>query len=126
MKFGEDITIADALLISVVSIVVVFLTLLVISFLIDIIAKIVNHKKPGAGKGTEGATVAKTETAQDLTESSGAEEELDTDEETLLLLAAAIGAYLELEPDQYKIVSVKRIPTEETPWESESRREALQ
>lgn len=115
--FGDSITIGQAVIVCVFSLVVVFAVLLAISYLIDLIALIVSRaeKKKKAGAAPRQAAQPEQPAA-----ATGA----GTDE--AVLVAAALAAYLGTEPDRLVVRSIRRVTAEQTPWSQAVRNGSLQ
>lgn len=113
MKFGDIVTFSDAVFICLFSLVVVFVVLLAISFLIDIIAWLVNR---GESKSKDAPAPAASEPAPAAPAKNSNE---------AVLIAAAVAAYLGRSPEQFVVRSYRRIPTDESAWGQVSRHESL-
>lgn len=103
--YGNSVKLTEALFISVFAMIVVFLVLLIISYLIDITAFFINGKK--------NKVVVKAETKV-----TKAVEKFDTkkSDDTVVVIAAAIAAYLGTSVDNVKIKSIRRVNQTDSPW----------
>ena len=103
--YGNSVKLTEALFISVFAMVVVFLVLLIISYLIDITAFFINGKK--------NRVVVKAETKV-----TKAVEKVDNkkSDDTVVVIAAAIAAYLGTSVDNVKIKSIRRVNQTDSPW----------
>ncbi len=104
--YGNEVKIGQALFISIFAMVVVFLVLLIISYLIDITAFII-----GGSKKKEKAV--KVETATPAPKATKKEEKND---DLVAVIAGAIAGYLGTSVDNIRIKSIRRIPQSDTPW----------
>ena len=108
--FGDKLTIGDALLVSVVSILVVFVVLLAISYMITLVAKVLDLIM---NKGKKAEPVKSAPAAEPVVE----EEETD-DSDKFILAAAAIAAYLGT--DRFIVRGVRKV-NDEGSWATVSR-----
>lgn len=104
--YGDEVKIGQALFISIFAMVVVFLVLLIISYLIDITAFFI-----GGSKKKEKAV--KVETATPASKATKKEEKND---DLVAVIAGAIAGYLGTSVDNIRIKSIRRIPQSDTPW----------
>lgn len=103
--YGNSVKLTEALFISAFAMVVVFLVLLIISYLIDITAFFINGKKNKVAVKTE-TKVAK---AVDSTSAKKSDD-------MVVVIAAAIAAYLGTSVDNVKIKSIRRLNQTDSPW----------
>lgn len=111
--YGDNVTFTQAAIVCVFSMVVVFVVLLAISYMIDIIAWLLNRKKE-AGQPAVGSTPA-PQPAQP-----------QSDHVDVVLVTAAIAAYLGKSTDQIVVRGIRRIGTEETAWNRAGKLDSLQ
>lgn len=116
---GEIISIGDGLIITVFSMIVVFLILLGIAYIIDILKVFINDKKDD--KERDGASIVAEERPADQ---EGNSVEIN-DEELLAVIAAAIAASLGKSIPQIKIKTIKRLPNTSPIWAETGRREQI-
>lgn len=117
---GNIITIGDSLIITVFSMVIVFVVLIAISYLIEILRIATNGKK-----GKEGAKkVIIEEKTVEKKEQVVSEEKVD-DEELVAVIAAAIAASLGTTIPQINIKTIKRISPTSPIWSEAGRREQI-
>lgn len=113
--FGDQVTIPQATLVALFSITVVFLVLLSISYLIKIVAGIVNrNQKP---KQQEVAKAAPVQEAP-------AEEEPEDDSHLVAVITAAVASYLGKDAGSFVVKSITPLNTE-SDWSRLSRTRAL-
>lgn len=93
--YGTKVNIGEAVFISIFSMAVVFVVLLVISYMIDIVAAIIN-------KGKKKAPVKK-----DVANDTLAEPKVS--DNTVAIIAAAIAAYEGVNVDNLRIKKIRRI-----------------
>ena len=103
--YGNSVKLTEALFISAFAMIVVFLVLLIISYLIDITAFFINGKKNKVAVKTE-TKVAK---AVDSTSAKKSDD-------MVVVIAAAIAAYLGTSVDNVKIKSIRRLNQTDSPW----------
>lgn len=104
--YGNSVKLSEALFISAFAMAVVFLVLLIISYLIDITAFFINAKpKNKAIVKTEAKT---TEVNENVTTKKN--------DDTVVVIAAAIAAYLGTSVDNVKIKSIRRVNQTDSPW----------
>ncbi len=118
---GEYITLGDSLIITVFSMLVVFVALILISYLIRILRVVATEKKDVAENKIEN-------TFSSATVLNSVEEEKinETDEEELVaVIAAAIAASLDVSIPQVKIKSIRRVPQNTPLWAEVGRREQI-
>jgi sodium pump decarboxylase gamma subunit len=107
---GEHITIGESLIITVSSMLVVFIILILISYLINRLKAIGNDK----GSKSKIETV-KIETKEVKEDSKKFENEID--EEIIAVIAAAIACATDNKVEDIKIKTIKRIPPEISDWQ---------
>ena len=103
--YGDKVEIGQALFISLFAMAVVFLVLLIISYLIDMTAFFIN--------GNLKAKKVKVE-ASNTTISAPATNKKSDD--TVVVIAAAIAAYLGTTVDNIRITKIRRVPQKGTTW----------
>lgn len=113
--YGDNVTFAQAAVVCVFSMAVVFIVLLAISYMIDIIAYFVNRKSKKA---------VKTEPAQEVSRQEPSEPHPDHID--VVLVTAAVAAYLGKRTDEIVVRSIRKIGTEETTWSRAGRIESMQ
>ena len=104
--YGNEVGIDQALFISVFAMLVVFLVLLIISYLIDITAFFINGSKK------KNTTAVKKEPVVVATKKENA----GSKDDTVAVIAAAIAAYLGTSVDNVRISKIRRIPQTDTAW----------
>ena len=104
--YGDKVDIGQALFISVFAMAIVFLVLLVISYLIDITAFFI--KGSAKSKKANGA-VSNTATSAPVKNKKGSDD-------SVVAIAAAIAAYLGTSVDNVRITKIRRIPQSSTAW----------
>lgn len=112
---GEYITIGQSLLITVFSMIVVFIVLVAISYLIDLLRIATNNKE----KDVETTVVEKIEEKE-----IEIEENLD-DEELVAVIAAAIAASMGVGIPDINIKSINRVSPSQPIWAETGRREYI-
>lgn len=112
-----SITFFDSIIVSVVSMVIVFLSLIAIAFIINRLKLIASDKKFEDKKivATEIKAIEKTETVQN---------EINN-EELVAVVAAAIASSLGLDIPDINIQSIRRISQNTTTWSDMGRKEQL-
>lgn len=117
MYAGQEITMGNAVTICLFSLITVFVVLFAISFMIDIMAAIINKSK----KKSE--TVATPAPAAAPVVSASAAPSSSND---AVLVAAAVAAYLGLSTDQFVVRSIRRVTNTETSWSQVGRTGSVQ
>ena len=112
---GDIITIGDSLIITVFSMVIVFLTLLIISYLIDGL-KVAVERDNNEEVKIEESIVEKEPTV---------EESSMEDEELVAVIAAAIAASEGVSIPQVKINTIRRVSKETPTWAKTGREEQI-
>ena len=104
--YGDKVDIGQALFISIFAMAIVFLVLLVISYLIDITAFFIKGSaKPKKANGA----VSNTATSAPVKNKKGSDD-------IVVAIAAAIAAYLGTSVDNVRITKIRRIPQNSTAW----------
>jgi sodium pump decarboxylase gamma subunit len=117
--FGEHLTVGEATLVAVFSITVVFLVLLAISYLIKLVAMVVNSmNKPKAAPAA--AAPAKSAPAAEAAPAPKAED----NSALVAAITAAVACYLGKEPGSFVVKSITPLNTE-SDWSRLSRTSAL-
>lgn len=117
---GEHISLLDALVIVLVSMLAVFVILILISALINGLRIISGDKK----KKEE--IVADIKPAKNLLEIGPVQEGIKEDnEEIIAVIASVVAMHLGLNIPDINIKSIKRVPQASSPWSSTSKSEQL-
>ena len=103
--YGNSVKLTEALFISVFAMIIVFLVLLIISYLIDITAFFINGKKNKVAVKTETKVVKAVDKVDNK-----------KSDDTVVVIAAAIAAYLGTSVDNVKIKSIRRVNQTDSPW----------
>lgn len=116
--FGEHLTVGEATLVAVFSITVVFLVLLLISYLIKLVAMIVNNMNkpkaaPAAAAPAKSAPVAEAPAPK-----------AEDNSALVAAITAAVACYLGKEPGSFVVKSITPLNTE-SDWSRLSRTSAL-
>lgn len=114
----QTVTAADALLITVFSMVVVFVVLLLISYIINLLKIFSKEKTPSQPVVKELAVEAK---ADDLSEELEAEDEY----ELIAVITAAIAAMTGKQMSEIQIKNIKRTHTMGNSWQEIAKQENL-
>lgn len=120
---GEYITIGDGLVITLFSMVIVFITLLAISYLIDLLTILVNRREKKKAVPETEVKVDKEKIVKESKESS-VEENID-DEELVAVISAAIAASLGVAVPQINIRSIKRTQSVNNVWSEMGKAEQI-
>ena len=104
--YGDKVELGQALFISLFAMAIVFLVLLVISYLIDITAFFIKGSVKPKKVNVE---ANKTKTVEPVTSKKGSDD-------TVAVIAAAIAAYLGTSVDNVRIAKIRRIPQNSTAW----------
>lgn len=115
---GDSVTFADSLIVTVFSMVIVFISLLIISFIIDALKAVStkNDKEVNVEKSIN--TELEKEEVLNISE--------DEDEsEIVAVIAAAIAASTGIDVSDLKINSIKRIPQMGPVWSKVGRQEQI-
>lgn len=103
--YGNDVSLSQAGFISIFAMVVVFVVLLIISYMIDIVAFFLkgsnSPKKVSAAVSNEGHAAAKKNANS------------DTD---VAIIAAAVASYLGTSVDNIRIQQIRRVSNNESVW----------
>ena len=102
--YGNKVSIGEALFISLFAMIVVFLVLLVISYLIDVTAFFTKAKSK---KSVEVKVVDTTLKKADSKKDS---------DDLVAVIAGAIASYLGTSVDNIKIKSIRRVNQTDSPW----------
>lgn len=115
--YGDTVTFGQAAIVCLFSMVVVFLVLLAISYMIDAVAYFINKSEKGA------AAEAKEEApvSVPVPEPAPADSHID-----VVLITAAVAAYLGEDSSTFVVRSIRRIGAEETAWSRAGRLDSLQ
>ncbi|WP_352404263.1 OadG family protein [Sporanaerobacter acetigenes] len=115
---GDSVTIGQSLMITVFSMAIVFIALLVISYLIDGLRAIASKDN---GKKTVEEKL-EIEEKKDFVEENSNEE---NEEELVAVIAAAIAASQGIDVSDVKISSIKRVPQNTPVWSRMGRQEQI-
>ena len=113
---GNEVTMSEALIVTVVSMVVVFLVLILISYLIGLLKKF-GAEKPKSIEKRE-MSVVKEESIQ------GSQSEINQ-EELVAVISAAVAASMGLNIPDIRISSINRVPQQTTAWREIGKQEQL-
>lgn len=114
---GEYITLGDSLIITVFSMMVVFLSLYAISYLIRLLKVVSNGKEENKEINKPVIIESDTIEKEEINESD--------DEELVAAIAAAIAASLDVSIPQIRIRQIKRVPQNTPTWAEMGRREQI-
>lgn len=105
--YGDKVDLGQALFISLFAMAVVFLVLLVISYLIDITALFLKKsaKSKKSNNAVSDATIASVSATSDKSR-----------DDTIVVIAAAIAAYLGTSVDNVRITKIRRVTQNDTAW----------
>ncbi len=118
---GDIITIGESLIITVFSMVIVFLTLLIISYLIDGLRVVTNKNNATKENGK-----VKIEAQDPFSEEKlVSEESIKEDEELVAVIAAAIAASEGISIPQVRINTIKRVSKNTPTWAKTGREENI-
>lgn len=118
---GEYLTFGDSLIVTAFSMIVVFIALILISYLIRILKIVAVEKKDIVENKVENTTLnAAALNAVEKEEKN----ELD-DEELVAVIAAAIAASLDVSIPQIKIRKIRRVPQNTPLWAEMGRKEQI-
>ena len=112
-------TMGQSLMVTVFSMVIVFLTLLIISYLIEGLKSF--SQKDKAEETVKNIESIKTEKKQEIIE----EDEYSNDEELVAVIAAAIAANMGVDVSNVKIKSIKRVYQNTSVWSKVGREEQI-
>lgn len=112
---GDSVSIGQSLMITVFSMAIVFIALLVISYLIDGLRAIASKDN---GKKT-------VEEKLEIEEKKDIVEENSNEEELVAVIAAAIAASQGIDVSDVKISSIKRVPQNTPVWSRMGRQEQI-
>lgn len=115
---GDSVTFGDSLIVTVFSMAIVFLSLLIISYIIDALRAV--STKDSGEKVTE-KTVPVKVTKEEIVESSKDEDEC----ELVAVIAAAIAASIGVNVSDLNIKSIKRIPQSGPVWSKVGKQEQI-
>lgn len=102
--YGNEVSLNQAFFISVFAMIVVFLVLLIISYLIDITAFLIN--------GSKKKKVVNVKSENEVI-NTGVKASSD---DLVAIIAAAVAAYLGTTVDNIRISKIRRVPQNDTPW----------
>lgn len=114
--YGENITFTQAIIVCVFSLIVVFAVLQAITWMIQIVAWFINRSE----KKKELTAASEAPAPAAVTAPAG-DSHLD-----VVLITAAVAAYLGTDTSSFVVRSIRRIGTEETAWNRASRLDSLQ
>ena len=104
--YGNDVKLSEALFISFFAMIVVFIVLLIISYLIDITAFFINVKPKNKEVVRVESKLSETNVKNDN----------KNENDTVVVIAAAIAAYLGTSVDNVRIKSIRRVNQNDSPW----------
>ncbi|EOD01127.1 OadG family protein [Caldisalinibacter kiritimatiensis] len=121
MNFGDSVTLGQSLYITIFSMLIVFATLLVISYILSGF-KVLFYKdnKQKVKKDT-----VRTNTQQKATVENKVEQDNEQDEELVAVITAAIAASLSRPATDIRIRKIKRVQQQSTPWAVAGRNEQI-
>ncbi len=102
--YGNEVSLNQAFFISVFAMIVVFLVLLIISYLIDITAFFIN--------GSKKKKVVNVKSENEVI-NTGVKASSD---DLVAIIAAAVATYLGTTVDNIRISKIRRVPQNDTPW----------
>ena len=111
--YGEQVTGFQAAIVTVFSMLLVFLTLILISYFIDVLAKVVNKKK-----------VAK----ESITEIAAEEPEIeneDVEDDIIPVVICAAAAYMTISKKNFVLKKIRRVDSNESAWSKFGRYNAM-
>ncbi len=108
MHFGNQLTLSDALLLSLISIIVVFAVLAVISLIISFLGKVLKEEKPVAAPVNTPAKAAQP-VAQTNAPSVDLKSIVSDEHKLVATLVATMEANTNDEDKKYKITSIREI-----------------
>lgn len=113
--YGDNITYAQALIVCVFSLIVVFVVLQAITYMIQIVAWFIERsdKKKGVTAAPEAAPAPAPAPVT-------ADDHID-----VVLITAAVAAYLGEDSNSFVVRSIRKIGTEETAWTRAGRLDSL-
>ena len=114
---GNEVTVSEALIVTAVSIVVVFLVLILISFMIGFLKTMSVGKKKDIPTPLISKEIIDTSTTEIVV--------VENNEELVAVVAAAVAASLGLNIPDINIQSIRRIPQSSAPWAEMSKQEQL-
>lgn len=117
---GDSVTFGESLIVTVFSMGIVFLSLLIISYIIDALRSVAT--KDNGVKVNENKTPVKV-AKEEIVEI--AKDEEDDDEELVAVIAAAIAASMGVNVSDLNIKSIKRIPQGGPVWSRIGRQEQI-
>lgn len=117
---GEKVTLGQSLMITVFSMVIVFLTLLIISYLIKGLQSFSQKEK----KEKVVENIDSVETKEEIKEVEGIEDG-ENSEELVAVIAAAIAASIGVDVSDVKINNIKRVPQRIPEWSKVGRKEQI-
>ena len=104
--YGNTITLSDALFISIFAMVVVFLVLLIISYMVDFTSFLLNrNNKKNSDNNNEKVSVEENSSNQNV-----------SDSHLVAIISAAIASYMKVPTDNLHIKSIRRIKQDNTAW----------
>jgi sodium pump decarboxylase gamma subunit len=112
--YGETVTMGDAGVITLFSMGIVFLTLLLISFVLDLF-KVIFAKKEEKVKKTEVAPIAQATSAAVV----------EDDNELVAVITAALAAHIGKSTDQLIVRSIVQVGNQEPAWAQTGRIELM-
>lgn len=126
--FGDSVTVADTLLISGFSILIVFLVLLLLSFMIDFCAWLLRQRetKQEAEQRAETVKTGNGNSAAGVpfSQEPGAGTAAGNNSDAVLV-AAAVAAYMAADPDEIVVRRITRVEDCDSAWARNARQESI-
>ena len=124
--FGDSVTVADTLLISGFSILIVFLVLLLLSFMIDFCAWLLRRRETKREDGQRAETVktgnGNAAAGASSSQEPGAGPTAGNNSDAVLVAAAA---YLAADPDEIVVRRITRVEDCDSAWARNARQESI-
>lgn len=121
--YGDSITIGQGLIVTVFSMVIVFITLIIISYFIDGLKLFSLGKKEGKKDNIVKAEPVKDEVEQIKNENAGSGAEDDM--KLVAVIAAAIASSMGVDVSDVKIRSIRRVKQSSPAWAKLGREEQI-
>lgn len=107
LEFGEYLTLGDALVVSAISIIVVFAVLTLIAFIISLIGKTVKSEKPVAEQSNKASLPTKVN--KEIQQRVDLSAVVKDEHKLVAMIVATIAANEKDEDKKYKITSIREI-----------------
>ncbi|MBU5425516.1 OadG family protein [Tissierella pigra] len=121
---GEYVSFGESIVITIFSMVVVFVGLIVLAMLISVL-KAVGNKADKGEVAKEAVTADRVEKTVVKENINKAEKDIVNNEEIVAVIAAAIAASLGISVPEVNIKSIKRVPQKNLAWSTASRQEQI-